>query len=404
MSPYHPFRFFETDSNLHGKLEYLRRRNNEPLARVSDEDGREMAIVAMSYDEDFLRQAQDRTELMALFWKSQDASERNNRFLQFWDDSREVIAFDAALASALANTDINDVPWDEVRLPFDHFHLSWGTALGSTYRIQDREYCVDGVYVQRLEGNSFVYPKGSMLLDFTSRRLSPPYVPGGERSHGSILADPVDCFALAPSPGETIGTAIEKGISVFERHCASLDEGLPNAVEELAIAWSMKPRRPGPFTPARDRFDRGRERILPALPLVFNCLFYLTQRPEDVREEFSKPVPKEMMARLTSAPSEWSRERRRQRMADHGYHRIKFVVNPVIQGQQQGLELVPGKTLATHLRRGHWARQPYGEGQKLRRYIWRMPVMVNADAGAISTGVVHDVTTASGGGTSPVTN
>lgn len=391
VSPYHPFRFFETDPHLRQKLDYIRKRNAAPVAHVTDAEGRELVVVSSHVDETFLRQARDRTELMGLFWKNQETQDRLNRFLHFWDDSREVMAFDPALATALAHTDINDVPWDEIRLPFDHFYLSWGTALGVHYKIQDREYCVDGAYIQRSQGPSFIYPSGSLLLDFTSRRLSPPYTAGGVRGDGIIMADPIDSFTLAPAPGETIGAAIEKGMTVYESHCAHIDDGLPDSIEELAKEWKVGPRRPGPFTPSRDRFERGKERLIPALPLLFNCLFYLVQRPEDVREEFNQPVPKGAMDRLVNAPSEWSRERRRQRLADRGFHRIKLVANAAIQAVQ-GEATPTGKTVVTHLRRGHWARQPYGEGQKLRRYIWRMPVMVNAEAGEIATAVVHDVT------------
>lgn len=392
ISPYHPFRMFQIDPQLAAKLNQFRRAKDARVARLDREDGAALDIMPMPINEGFLRQSTSRRELMDRAWKTFETAERLDRFLWFWDEARQVIAFDPELAAALGRTAIHDVPWSAVHLPLDHFYLSWGTALTQRFSIQNRVYCLDGAYVRKVAGASFAFLKGSLMIDFTARRLEPPYEAGVNLmgTQGLVSSDPIFPFLLDGSAATTIGDAIDAGITAFENHCSQLDARLPESIASLADEFGLPDGNEAPVTLNRDRFERGRTCITDALPLLFNCLFYLTHRPEDTTERFDKPPPAEWMERIARAPSEWSRREKIKSLAGRGYHRIKFVSNPAVTRSPAPND-DSHTTVATHWRRGHWAQQPYGPEQSLRRWIWRMPVLVNADGGEIATGVVRDV-------------
>jgi len=67
-------------------------------------------------------------------------------------------------------------------------------------------------------------------------------------------------------------------------------------------------------------------------------------------------------------------------LAESGYTKIRFVgeryaVSPEAQAVAEAI--CAGRTLATHMRRGHFRHQPYGTERALRKVIFIPPVLVN---------------------------
>lgn len=394
LSPYHPFRIFQLDPNWRKKIEASRRTWAKPLAVMRRDDGAGVAVVdrPIAPDEYFMM-ADDQTELQGLFWKASHDLERVDRFSQYWFDSRQVVAFDPQLAAALSHTNISDVPCSEVRLPLDSFYLSWGDAPRIRYTIQDRAYLVEGAYIQRLSKPSILFPEGSLHIEFASRRVFTAENTVVRPDRHTIMLEPVDCFQINLGSEANIGTAISQGIEDYTRYLRTMDAQLPHSVRSIALELGIPHRLGPPLTPGEDRFVRGRERIERALPILFNCLFYLTQRPEDESVTFTKTPPPNLVRREKNATTEPARVRVQREMSDKGYHRIRFVSNPSLQWRPPPADS-PVETklsLAPHIRRGHWARQTYGQGAALRKWIWRMPTLVNAQSGPITTGVIRDV-------------
>lgn len=78
------------------------------------------------------------------------------RFVEFWDGPRQIFSFDQNLAELLSQTEVAEVPWEAVRLPYDVFYIHFGCVLEEAVEFKDRIYKVDGAYVRVQGGPSAV--------------------------------------------------------------------------------------------------------------------------------------------------------------------------------------------------------------------------------------------------------
>lgn len=297
-----------------------------------------------------------------------------DQFINFWDGSRQVFSMERQLCEQLSQTDIADVPWDELRLPHEEFFLSFGDYGQDSFAIRDFQYIVDGVYIKRVDQRSVGFPNDTILLQFTSRLLKPSYEEA-RALRGTHFAEPVYEFCVSGKGCATIGDAMARGEAEYRIYCNRLDEMGYVLAQEFLTDFPFPLGRKMNFTELK--FDRGKQVILAALPVLFNSIFYLCQKPEARIEGFPLSAPSALLHQWKSTTTPSVKRIFENRLAEKGFSKIYFVRDPDLQPDTT----IPdgNRIVRAHWRRGHWRNQPFGKGAMERRWRWIKPVLVKKD-------------------------
>lgn len=311
---------------------------------------------------------QSSQEVEAQIYTASRTVEEMGRFRQFWEKSRQIFAFDPGLSSLLSKTQIDDVPWAELRLPHHEFYLGWGDFGQTAFVIRDAEYIIDGAYVLSLADTSLRELVGGLSIVFSARLVHPSYQTMLARmEYGSLYAEPVHNLFLAPPPeGGTIGDAIALGLNSALQLADQQDDSLNQLARILARDVANLPDRPT-VAAVHGRTERAWERCEGFYPLLLNALFYLTQFPPDGEASYAPDAPRGLIQTSLNDKNPKRRARAEVELAKRGFSKIKFIAapdTPSIAAREPGVGLKA--TTAAHWRRGHWRRQPVGPGLSQR--------------------------------------
>lgn len=328
--------------------------------------------------------------LQADLYKREESTRFLFSFLEFWDRHRQVFEFDSKLSEALAFTDIDDVPWSELRFPHEEFYISLGDYGQRSFVIGDFEYIIDGAYIRHVNQASSLFPNDTLLMHFTSRLLQPSYHEAKRlrKSTGYHYAEPIYDYCISGKGCTTIGEAIARGESEYFAHCDRLDNNVLETARELAPEFRVPPFGER-LQFNRQKFERGRQIIADAVPPLFNAIFYLTAQPEHRETRFPKQAPTLLVNALKTEQSESQRKTYQSLLAQKGFSAITFVRDPELVFDDSPSERT-GRHVRSHWRRGHYRHQPYGEKMSQRRWLWIKPVLVKP-AEPFTLGAIHDV-------------
>lgn len=295
-----------------------------------------------------------------------------NQYCNFVATGRQIFDIPPALAAMFRETDMDDIPLSMLKAPYLCLFIHFGPQEGMEFK---PGWKVDGVYI---ELNSETQ---EMSLLFTTL----PATPGDIRYWGA-MEEPHFKATLSPEYfGMTVGKALEKWL---QDEVGDLDNQL--SAEEVVPADELK--RMGEEAgydialgtkarlAAEKRALEGRAPVMRAgLRLAINALCYLTAYGDDIKREWPEGTPERLRLQATTG-TEKERNRARSKLESQGYVPIHVCGTAIAQTQGTGWHATTPKN-ASHWRRGHWRQQPYGEKRSLRKLIWVMPILVNADKG-----------------------
>lgn len=386
----HPLRRFRLVPHYPKVLAKLRAEMNRPAARGTVNGApvlffeREMHLPFRDGD---IREFGD---LLAAMFIRQRTYADDDSFLKYWDEHRQIFELDHVLADALSNTEISQVPWSELRLPHEEFYLCFGDFGQPTFSINERRYIIDGAYVRRVPKSASL-PPDSLMMSFTGRLVEPTYeeVIGAVEGTTLRFGDPSYDYYVCGEGAETIGQAIENGASWGRKAHDAQDKMLVDSGLNIAEVFDVADTAFQRITPFRDKFERGRSFVEPFLPLLFNAIFYLCQRPEAQTERVPDSAPPDDAAILRSTSNPAIRASVLNRLAKRGVTTVRFVRDPDLNSDREA-SAPSGRKVRAHWRRGHWRKQVWGPGQSLRRWMWILPVLVKKEV-ELSLGTVHRV-------------
>jgi len=387
----YPIRQFQIDKKLREKLDRLKKSYPSLLHKDnSKEASLNVMSLPMNIPLDYVRNVKD---LQGLMYKMVQSQSENIGFLKFWETSRQIFNFDSSLTSMLSLTDIYDIPWESIKLPYRNFYISFGEfgqeSFYSNSPIQDYELVIDGAYINTFNGKSLIFPEESILIDFTTRLIAPNYEDAIlNQPKGIIFSEPIYPFILSGKQGQTVKDAIQFGEDNFLKYCEHMDKSNFESSTNFAIQNGISIYGADQLHLHVEKYLRGKKHILNVLPLLFNCIFYLTQYPESITEDFQKDTPKKLLDKLNTAKNNWSKKNAYRKIKENGYSRIKFVTSVVKSEKDIN---ITGKELSQHWRRGHWRNQPFGQGLNSHKYIWINPTIVNKDKGDLDSGHIYEV-------------
>ena len=400
ISPIHPVRQFQLDPDFRRKCDYVREKEKQQLAPTRFQSGAEVAVAGFDFKCP-VTPGMTANDLQAHLGKTMRAIDEMSQFVAFWDGPRQIFSFDSHLAGLLSETEVGDVPWEVVRLPYEAFYVHFGCALTESLDFNGRKYKADGAYVRLQKGPSVIegFLSGALHVIVTTKLVEPKYEEACKANTvWRSLKEPVYTVTISGTDGETVGSALERGRKAELELAKHHDDNLLKNALQLAAEEGVSTFDARNIHAEEQRFLRGEKLTTEALPLLFNCIFYLTSVAGEVEPVFPPDSPKGLVEKLAKANTPNRRSILSDDLLRRGYTKIRFISDPVPRTEPVGASA--GRSVRTHWRRGHWRRQPIGAGLARVALKWIRPCVVNADKGEPIVGRVYDVRKDEVGGTS----
>jgi len=296
---------------------------------------------------------------------------------------RNIFHFSPPLSSLLKLTDVEDVRWESIKLPYSCFHIYLGAQ--KDWPLQGPEHSVDGAYVDEVLTPKF---RGVSVLLTTHS----PVTTDSSAWNYVLTQEPYYYFPFEIEGFEaTVGDTFRHTIGTD----ADFDDDwsppeIPDEAKQMAgergISLGSLPRE------ATAQAQKVRENVkgLPvfreALKLVVNCLCYLSSPSREVTARYPDSAITQAIAR---ACTPLGRARAEKRAVRDGYTLIHFCGDSL----ERDVEATPtGRELSAHWRRGHWRNQAIGLGRSEHKLIWIRPTLVRKDKADLGIpGHLYDV-------------
>ncbi|MGQ2981859.1 hypothetical protein [Flavobacterium sp.] len=305
-----------------------------------------------------------------------------------WKNSgRNIFSFSSDLLLMLEKTDVDDISYDMFSLPYDNFYLSL-KGLG-LYADSEQEINIDGVYVHLERMEMEAIPKSKRNPDISDDDYQPEYklliyfhfVGDFEKI---VKARPDDLvfdeeillswsYALSFATDEqflTVGDAIKHEIKKFE---GQLWANFPDNAEKQ-----------------KNLLNYYKSFVDQTVRVLVNSLLYLSQPREklDIEKEYPANLPFNFNRKLNFAKTNNTKNKIEKKINETGFSKILFFG----RNENRNInEYTDYHKKSIHWRRGHWRKQPYGEGLQKNRMVWIRPVLINKAEGEVPKGHVYDV-------------
>lgn len=283
---------------------------------------------------------------------------------RFVQAGRQIMDFPPALTEMLVKTDVDDIPLNNIKMPYAAQYLYFGPQDGM--EIED-EWLVDGAYVEfrGTEGDIrftvTASPKDRSLSRMWFMLPEPEYTQDFVGEYRSMdLATAMDTV-LSAKLASLRERRLAAGGEVMQHEGVSVVDNSPKMAAERVDIDSRR------YPVYRD-----------ALRLVVNALCYVTAYPDDIETVWPKGTPESLKQKVLQGKGK-EVQRAKSKLAALGYVPIHVCGNriveqpPVTHGGRGGHAL--------HWRRGHWRNQVHGPARSLRKLIWVMPVLVGSRDG-----------------------
>jgi len=285
------------------------------------------------------------------------------------------VIFDIApgLTSSLALTDADAIPCGELPLPGAAFYIHFGTSSG----LFADGYEVEGAFVHHAEEK--------LMVDLVPRAW------GSQHFFALPMGEPVVGVSVDMSdPAKTITDALTDSIRSIMEANASMFAQIAEVEAKLTAQYGEVIKVPTPV----ERLDDKEPLLKKALGLIVNVLFFLAAEPGDIVDAWGRDTPREPLDALSSTVMPGRVKSIENSLLKAGYRKVRFVGRTFadsVASRAIHEAIDTGRTLATHFRRGHFKRQPYGPERSLRKTIFVAPVVVNAGKGDDQSGRIYDV-------------
>jgi len=286
---------------------------------------------------------------------------------------RQIYDLPPALVERFKQTDVDDVPLPLLKFPYEGLYLYWGPQADLEL---EPGWLIDGAYVM-------TGVPGVLQLVVTAAPTDPV-----EGAWWSVKGEPYYFQAfeqdtLGMDVGTAVDTVLSKELAELRQRIAKPAMDVDATLHELVASGEVDPARAPKHvedvsartaTQEWDRVSRRHAVYVASLKLVVNALCYLTAYPEDSIAEFPTGAPQHLVKSAESTDFKTAKSAR-GRLAELGYLPVHLCGKELASMNSMP---VPEGHVRAHWRRGHWRRQPYGEGRALRKLIWVMPMLVGA--------------------------
>ena len=325
----------------------------------------------------------------------EEETETTKSIIDFYKGGRNIFSLSPFLIQLLNHTDIGNIRFTDIKLPYNSIYLHFGALADVEYPIdlfehkhgieyelqdQDRKYYLDGAFVSILRNHS---------LDI---RLT--FIDTNENFDRKV---PITKDFRFP----TISFTLDFGKWDSETSDFRYDSDVTfnNSTVCFYDIWDPKTE------PSEIEFDKmhsltkqpekcyeseWQEYVLfdKALMIIVNALCYLSYVDDDIEISTTNEQATQLEKELSRTKKHQQRNKLIDKLKRFTYSKIHFCgrkIEKEFQATETGIEVEP------HWRRGHWRNQPFGVGLTCRKLIWIKPTIVRKDKGEPTTGHVYEV-------------
>jgi len=295
---------------------------------------------------------------------------------RFVQSGRQIMKFPPELTEMLSQTDISDIPLDEIKMPYVSQYLYFGPQPNLEL---EPGWQVDGAYVETrgLPGDIcitvtavpddhnlsrlwFVCPEPEYLQNFCQKFRKMSLATAVD----TVLSDTLD--SLKRKLNKAGGDITEQVKSDFH-----------NAGEKFPDGVRLRDVSPQTARVGLTQIKHRHPIYCSSLQLVVNALCYLTAYPDDVMTVWPEETPASLKNKVEHGKGKEA-VRAKSKLASMGYVPVHICGKNLIRQIEAANIKNEGKLLSTHWRRGHWRNQVHGPKHSLRKLIWVMPTLVNS--------------------------
>lgn len=302
-------------------------------------------------------------------------SEIEANYNDFDKAGRHIYRIEPDLVEMLRSSDLENIPYDALRLPHEAFYLHFGAQSDLTDTLGRP---LEGVYI--CQGKTYTY----FCFVFES-------VTAEDVMEWTVGKDPFVIVMLRPGP--TLKDALVNGLKttreMFEDMLAKAkinvsiyETGSPEWMKAVVHQLSGE-RNVRQFAQTLKFTDN----IGHALSLAINSVLFITTY-DDVALDVPDTASEQIRRQVTEGNAE-QRSRAQRKLATDGF----VVVNHVggkLRGS--GSESAQAGTKRAHWRRGFWRMQRFGKGFSDARLTWIRPTLVSGHgAPAELHGIIHQI-------------
>lgn len=325
----------------------------------------------------------------------EEETETAKSIIDFYKSGRNIFSISPFLTNLLNHTDIGNIRFSDIKLPYDTIYLHFGSLTDVEYPIEsfkhkhgndhqlqsdERKIYLDGAFVSTLNDHSI-----DIKLTFAdSKENYDNRVP--------ITKDyrfPTISFILSfgEIDEEKITLKVNSEITFNESTICFSDiwdpEGEPGEIKFKAMLEAIK-------KPDDCYESEWEEYVLfnKSLIVIINSLCYLNFVDKDVEVFTTNDQATELIKELKNTKKAQLRNRLKDKLNKFSYSTIHYCgkqIESEYKITDTGIEVEP------HWRRGHWRNQPFGSGLTDKKLIWIKPTIVRKDKGDPGIGHIYDV-------------
>jgi hypothetical protein len=302
----------------------------------------------------------------------------------FVEHGRNIFFLEPHLIRLLDQTDLTNVRCGDVQLPFDSFHISFGDAFDGA--LPGPLNKIDGAYITSHREHG-----GSLEIRVTTRRLDLQHP--DKSNHWPFSRDcyfyaPLDMSDPCATFEDAVRSAIESGEIKAEQSITAPDEDI--VFDGLAGPITVQDVRHLTDAEETARTREGLPVFRRALALVVNALCYLNATAGETETTLlPDDAPTDLVAARQS-PKVSLRDRAKAGLLERGFMPVLVRKEAVGAGANETNSCHGGGGhVSVHWRRGHWRRQPHGQGRTLIKLVWIRPTLVATSQGMIPDTAGH---------------
>ena len=289
---------------------------------------------------------------------------------QFVAKGKQIFDINQNLTTLFKQTDVHDVPVQQVKTPYPCFYLYFGRQGDMPFT---EGWHVEGAYVMH-------WPEHKVL------QMMVTCVPDNLERSWHWAQEPDPCYFMMISDeqydktfGQAMDEAYEKKVADLQRE---IDNPIPDRMQNVpdgrggikqVMVTSNSHLRAAVEKKMIEAFHEVGHK---ALRLVVNSLCYLSSYPEQVERVWPE-LPKHVQAQVRDK-SKGNKKKMESMLEKMGYRPLHFCGLKFVQ-EHASIGGGSEESRRQHWRRGHWRNQPYGEGRQQYRLRWIQPMLVNRD-------------------------
>lgn len=266
---------------------------------------------------------------------------------------RNIFHFSKEILTMFDNTDVDDIPLENIHLPYQSFYLSFSELDKQFGTHRDLNLFIDGVLVTKDLGKE-------NRIDF----FFAPLIKDEKKSQNWFVEN-----RYSPILNSWFRINYDSEKNTLKK-AGFVSKAFGEDKSELKI-------------------ENTKNHFWNYIGLALNAICYIsTKQQNEIVTNWTDDTPRHLIDNLSKAKTKKQKERITTELKNIGFSKIKFLG----QEYRNSEFSIDSCDKSTHWRRGFWRNQGYGKDHKERfELIWIPPTIVNKEKGEVNKGHIYKV-------------